>query len=154
MCHSHPYTHEYLAINIRTFFQLGLFCFVFCFFCFCYQIKLSVICYHVVNFFFFCLRCSFLRAVNCGTILEVLFLIKPRKNQTTNLSPTVVSLVVVSLFVLLVSFPIQILYFFSDSFGVNQFYHWLLLLLHRLTRYIRWYRPLRYVAILYLLFVL
>ena len=68
------------------------------------------------------------------------------------LSSLEVSLVTASLFVLLVSIPIQVLYFCSGSFGGYQFYHWLVLLLHRLTRSVRWCCPLGYISIIYWLF--
>ena len=45
---------------------------------------------------------------------------------------------VVSLFVLLASFPNQVLYFSSSSLGECQFYHWLILLLHGLVGLVRW----------------
>ena len=60
--------------------------------------------------------------------------------------------IVVSLFVLSTSFFFCVLYFCSDSLGEYQFYHWLVLLLRKLTSLVRWCYPLWYVLIRYLLF--
>ena len=60
--------------------------------------------------------------------------------------------VAASIFVLLTAFPIQVLYFSSDSLERYLFHHWLLLLLHRWNRSLFWCCSLGYAAILYLLF--
>ena len=80
----------------------------------------------------------------CGWLFSDLFL--PLDSSACFSSLAVSFVVAASLLTLLFSVLIQVLYFCSDSFSEFLFFHWLVLLLHELTRSVRWCCPFGYVV--------
>ena len=87
--------------------------------------------YYLLTYFF---------QLYCQTYLWLFFLRSFFSVEVLYVSPSlIVSYVVAgSLFGFLTTFPVQISYFYSDSFWLYLFYYWLLWLLYRLTRSVQW----------------